>query len=120
MRLTGPPSVEELWSEGGDIEPEQHPGESQAGFATPIPKNFRPSLPKSKAIPNSISTSSLNDLLLTKPFLRWQQPAGADGAQERPRSMEVHKLDLNQVFGQENKSLTGSNQDISRELDEIR
>ena len=35
--------------------------------------------------------------------------------------MEVHKLDLSQVFvGQENKSLTGSSQDISRELEEIR
>ena len=56
--------------------------------------------------------------LVTKSLLRWQQPA--DGAQERPRSMEVHKLDPSQVFGQEDKSLTGSNQDISRELEEIR
>ena len=118
------PLVEELCTEGGDIEPEQHPGESQAGYAPPIPENFKISPLISKAIPKSISTSSLNNEreagppFLKKQLLRWQQPV--DGAQERPRSMEVHKLDLNQVFGQENKSLTGSNQDISRELEEIR
>ena len=67
----------------------------RAGFSRSTPKNFETSI------------------------FRWQQPH--DGVQERPRSMEVHKLDLNQVFvGQENKSLTGSNQDISKELEEIR
>ena len=39
-RLTGSPSVEELWPEGGDFEPEQHPSQSQAGYAPPIPKNL--------------------------------------------------------------------------------
>ena len=34
--------------------------------------------------------------------------------------MDVHKLDVNQVFNNENKSVTGSNQDISKELEEIR
>merc|ERR1711971_1386925 len=72
--------------------------------------------PKSSGLREEIS--SLNS---TPVKARWQQPS-ADGVQERPRSMEVHKLDLSQVFAgqEENKSLTGSSQDISRELDEIR
>jgi len=82
--------------------------------------NVRP--PKKKLITLDEKSSGLREeissLNSTPVKARWQQPA--DGGQERPRSMEVHKLDLNQVFGQENKSLSGSNQDISRELEEIR
>merc|ERR1712130_899142 len=81
--------------------------------------NVRP--PKKKLITLDEKSSGLREeissLNSTPVKARWQQPAGV---QERPRSMEVHKLDLNQVFGQENKSLTGSNQDISKELEEIR
>ena len=61
------------------------------------------------------STSTIN---INKCPPRWQQPV--DGVKERPRSMDVHKLDVSQVFNNENKSVTGSNQDISKELEEIR
>merc|ERR1712223_176080 len=82
--------------------------------------NVRP--PKKKLITLDESSSALREeissLNSTPVKARWQQPM--DGVKERPRSMDVHKLDVNQVFSNENKSVTGSNQDISKELEEIR
>ena len=71
-----------LCPEGGDIKPEQHPCEGQA----------RKLNCKQNACPQN-STSTINT---NKCPPRWQQPV--DGVKERPRSMDVHKLDVNQVF----------------------
>merc|ERR1712223_357315 len=82
--------------------------------------NVRP--PKKKLItldePSSALREEISSLNSTPVKARWHQPV--DGVKERPRSMDVHKLDVNQVFNNENKSVTGSNQDISKELEEIR
>ena len=68
--------------ERGDIKPEQHPCEGQARILNC----------KQNACPQN-STSTIN---INKCPPRWQQPV--DGVKERPRSMDVHKLDVSQVF----------------------
>jgi len=79
-------------------------------------KNWVP--PEDERMSSSALREEISSLNSTPVKARWQQPV--DGVKERPRSMDVHKLDVSQVFNNENKSVTGSNQDISKELEEIR
>merc|ERR1712223_269335 len=79
-------------------------------------KNWVP--PEDERMSSSALREEISSLNSTPVKARWQQTM--DGVKERPRSMDVHKLDVSQVFNNENKSVTGSNQDISKELEEIR